>query len=1231
LATEGSLTCGCGERIPVQPGDGKSSVTCPKCALVHPLPPPKLEPAKAEPATLEAATSEPGKDTVDTGIEHLLLKKGWVTPEQIKTAHDKKAEHAKAGKSIRIGEALIELGMLKPEQVREALAEQGKVPMRCPNCKKTYNVKGLRAGTRAVCKACRTVLVAPETLTDVHAEDTGTSIQHVLAGEAVDPAVVDMVPGYRIERCLGTGGMGVVYLARQKSLDRLVALKVLSKQLAADAAYVKRFMAEARSAAKLRHENIVAAVDSGESAGSYYFVMEYIEGETLESTIRRDGALPERRALEIARQVACGLQHASAQGLIHRDIKPANVMITTTGVAKICDFGLARDVHSDVTLTQAGMVHSSPAYASPEQCKALPTLDHRADMYSLGIVLFEMLTGQRPFKGETPSALFVLQVTQAAPSPKTINSAITAAANALVLRLLRKEPERRFKNYEELLASIDEVRQGPKATAPTSTRRSMVVPSKQSKTPWIAAAAVLAVLAVAAIWMISGKKPDPSTAGAGGEVGGEAGKALREAKAFEKAAQGRPAEYAAVRARWKDLVEKYRGTPHHNLFAGPLVEFEARITEESEKLADRFVSEARSQQESGQVADAVATLRGFPAGFQDTSGAGRVASKASELETLLARQFEAGREEVATLVTTGKFNEANSKVAAIRAQVSYQGANGTEYLKPAYKEELDAMGRRVEEEALMARRREAEARQKDEAARRPTPPPVPVPQPNPDPVAPKPRVEIKPPAPVPPAPTAQRTAVPDLNAQKDAEKLIREIYKADYGRTAPSDKSLLAKKLLKLAVETKDDPTGKFVLLREARDLAAAGGDEPTVTQAIDELVREYQVDARAMRESTLLVIGQAARTPEEMRSFVQLALKCADDALAVDDFEGAAKLAGSAAATARRLKDLALVTKADAKSRECEDWKARGAQYLKAKELLAKNPQNAEAAATVGQFLCFVKGSWAEGLEFLAKGTAGPAKDLAVKEAAPPSDGPGQISIGDGWWTLAEKETGPTRANLRRRAAYWYGMAVPQAVGLERLRLEKRIQEADPAGAPIDLLKLMTSRDSIGPEWTQSGNAFLSPDGTPAKIMVPYAPGDSEYDLTVVVQPRGGSGNFEIGLVHAGRQFLVDLDGSPTSDLSGLLMVDGMAPQNNVTTYRGRVLNRTGSTVVCSVRRSGVSIVVDGRKIIDFQGSYTRLALSPAFRVPNPDSLFLSAFKSQCTVAQLTLRPVSGQGRLLR
>src|SRR5579862_1010541 len=336
-------------------------------------------------------------------LGQIVLEKGWATIEQINEARRLQARKKASGEKITIAEAMVSLGILTEVQVRRALGGR---------------------------------LAPPPPSTAPH-------------------PLAEAIKGYLIEKRLGAGGMGDVYRAQQISLDRPVALKILPPHLAQDEEFIERFVIEARAAAKLSHQNIVGAVDIGEWNGRYFFVMELVQGPTLKQVIDREGTIEEPKALGIARQIARGLRHAYLQGLIHRDIKPSNIMFTLENVAKICDFGLARDIHAGPSQADLGIVRSSPAYASPEQSRGRQDLDHRTDMYSLGVTLFEMMTGKRPFAADNTAALLAKHTTEAPPEPRILNRKITPAANELIGRLLKKKPEQRFQSYDELLVALD--------------------------------------------------------------------------------------------------------------------------------------------------------------------------------------------------------------------------------------------------------------------------------------------------------------------------------------------------------------------------------------------------------------------------------------------------------------------------------------------------------------------------------------------------------------------------------------------------------------------------------------------------------------------------------------------------------------------------------------------------------------------------------------------------------
>ncbi len=283
--------------------------------------------------------------------------------------------------------------------------------------------------------------------------------------------------GYELIKNLGQGGMGSVLLARQVSMDRLVALKVLRPVLAGDRDFVTRFVREARLAGRLDHPNVVRAIDVGEADGRYYMAMEYVEGRTVQEMMDEAGSLPERQALEIGLQTARALECAHRHGIIHRDIKPANILIDKRGVAKLADLGLAKQVGGETRLTQTGVTMGSPDYISPEQAGAGGDVDIRGDIYSLGVSLFHMVTGRPPFDGPSAIAIMTKHVTERVPWPLDVRPELSEGCARLIARMTAREPESRYQTPAELIADIEQVLAG-KVPAPvprTATDPTMVV------------------------------------------------------------------------------------------------------------------------------------------------------------------------------------------------------------------------------------------------------------------------------------------------------------------------------------------------------------------------------------------------------------------------------------------------------------------------------------------------------------------------------------------------------------------------------------------------------------------------------------------------------------------------------------------------------------------------------------------------------------------------------------
>jgi serine/threonine-protein kinase len=269
------------------------------------------------------------------------------------------------------------------------------------------------------------------------------------------------IPGYKILGKLGAGAMAVVYKARQLSLNREVAIKVLPKRFTENPEYVQRFYKEGQAAGKLNHPNIVQAVDVGEAGGYHYFVMEYVEGKTIYDDLAAGKVFSEQDALDIAIQVAKALSHAHSVGLIHRDVKPKNIMITDEGIVKLADMGLARQT-TDVELakTEKGKAYGTPYYIAPEQIRGEMDIDGRADIYGLGATLYHMLTGRVPFMADDPSDVMRKHLREELIPPDHINTSLSAGISEVIEVMMAKNKENRYSDCEELLEDLEAVRAG---------------------------------------------------------------------------------------------------------------------------------------------------------------------------------------------------------------------------------------------------------------------------------------------------------------------------------------------------------------------------------------------------------------------------------------------------------------------------------------------------------------------------------------------------------------------------------------------------------------------------------------------------------------------------------------------------------------------------------------------------------------------------------------------------
>lgn len=493
----------------------------------------------------------------------LILRNDLATEKDVNEALREQAKRAYQGQFQRLGSILVEMGVISNVDVQKILSLQRKTILVCRSCLTQYNIANYKPGKKVRCSKCKNVLTIPEHVNSVDVTASIKSLSDVKkpdssfggteAGEEEDGAspVGKILGGSRIETRIGRGGMGAVYLARHERLNQYRAIKILPIELASNKIYIARFFKEAQAVAALQHPNIIQVFDAGEAEGFCYFAMEYVKGKNLNEIMEENGrAYTWRETVDIIIQVLDSFEAAHGKNIVHRDIKPDNIMISETGVAKVADFGLAKDVSEATGLTKTGQIMGTPQYMSPEQCRG-EEVDQSTDIYSLGATMYTMLAGRPMFTGATPIAIIHKHVYEAPEPLAKITSGVPRDLVKIIEKMIAKSIDERYNNALEVKQDLEEMleRLASSSGAETIMQGGVQGPAHatgKSKKPVVIALAAIVVVAVVAVLLFTGGKEEENGstsiaaksagAAAGGASSGKTSSAVETASSTGSAA-----------------------------------------------------------------------------------------------------------------------------------------------------------------------------------------------------------------------------------------------------------------------------------------------------------------------------------------------------------------------------------------------------------------------------------------------------------------------------------------------------------------------------------------------------------------------------------------------------------------------------------------------------------------------------------------------------------------------
>ncbi len=596
----------------------------------------------------------------DLSFGEIALQKKLATPVDVWSAIEEQERKHVSGSDERLGVIMVNRGALTLSKAKDILESQGKRILRCPGCGDQYNVTSYSPDRKYVCLSCGGKLSDTGEIASVDVRGTHPQAPP-FDGKIEDRFIGREIGGCVVESKIGEGGMGAVFKAHHKRLNRTVAVKIMATGLLGEV-HRKRFLREARAAAQLDHPSIMIVHDVGEFEGFPYIIMQYIDGKSVGEIIDAKGKFDQAEAVRIIFEAAEALEVAHEHNIIHRDIKPDNIMLTLDGRVKVMDFGLAKRTGAeDMGVTASGVILGTPHYMSPEQFNA-EVLDGRSDIYSLGVTFYHMVAGRTPFTGKTPFELRDAHMRISPPSPRTYSPEVSPRVCAIIDRMLAKDKKERYAAAAELVADIRQARAELEADKPGArAQRKGILKYVLAAS---VAAAIVAIVLFALVLPLFSSPLEKRAAQLYGELKPKVS-ARVSAKEYPLALNllnSFPAGFAATRAGRNVESDKI------DIMQQIIAHFEQMLAEINKKIAQDL---AAAMQDSRALADQARRLKSVIAAMPKTGKVAEIASRAGEQVSAaeLARDeiehYDESCAKIDSLRKEGKLDEAKELLASL--------------------------------------------------------------------------------------------------------------------------------------------------------------------------------------------------------------------------------------------------------------------------------------------------------------------------------------------------------------------------------------------------------------------------------------------------------------------------------------------------------------------------------------------------------------------------------------